>query len=223
MASHSSTLTEKSRGQRSLEGYRPWQRVECDWTRATLQRVNAGTSLVVQWLRKVKVKLLSRVRLFATPWTAAYYASPSMGFSRQEYWSGLPFPSSGDLLIPGIEPRSPALQKGTLLSEPPGKPPSNVGSLSSIPDWGAKTPHASRPKDQTIKQKQYCNKFNKDFKNDPCQKKKKKKISAESLISELTLPVQAGNTPKRGWELCSPCPLLGCHQIKKRKIPAQSD
>ena len=45
-----------------------------------------------------------------------------MGFSRQEYWSGLPFPSPGDLLDPGIEPRSPALQADTLASEPPGKP-----------------------------------------------------------------------------------------------------
>ena len=44
-----------------------------------------------------------------------------MGFSRQEYWSGLPFPSPGDLPNPGIEPRSPALQADTLLSEPPGK------------------------------------------------------------------------------------------------------
>ena len=42
---------------------------------------------------KVKVKSLSRVRLFATPWTAAYQAPPSMGFSRQEYWSGVPLPS----------------------------------------------------------------------------------------------------------------------------------
>ena len=57
----------------------------------------------------VKVKLLSRVRLFATPWTVAYQASPSMGFSRQECWSGLPFPSPGDLPNPGIEPGSPAL------------------------------------------------------------------------------------------------------------------
>ena len=45
------------------------------------------------WKWKVKVKLLSRIRLFATPWTAAYQASPSMGFSRQEYWSGVPLPS----------------------------------------------------------------------------------------------------------------------------------
>ena len=58
---------------------------------------------------KLKVKSLSRVQLFATPWTVAYQASPSMGFSRQEYWSGLPFPSPGDLPDPGIEPRSPAL------------------------------------------------------------------------------------------------------------------
>ena len=70
----------------------------------------------------VKVKLLSRVRLFATPWTVAYQASPSMGFSRQECWSGLPFPSPGDLPNPGIEPRSPALQADALPSEPPGKP-----------------------------------------------------------------------------------------------------
>ena len=51
-----------------------------------------------------QVKLLSRVRLFVTPWTKAYHAPPSMGFSRQEYWSGLPFPSSEDLPNPGIEP-----------------------------------------------------------------------------------------------------------------------
>ena len=67
----------------------------------------------------VKVKLLSRVRLFVTPWTAAHQAPPSMGFSRQEYWSGSPFPSPGDLPNPGIEPRSPALQADTLTSELP--------------------------------------------------------------------------------------------------------
>ena len=70
----------------------------------------------------VKVKSLSRVRLFATPGTAAYQAPPSMGFSRQEYWSGSPFPSPGDLPNPGIKPRSPTLQAGALTSEPPGKP-----------------------------------------------------------------------------------------------------
>ena len=71
---------------------------------------------------KVKVKSLSPVRLFVTPWTVAHQASQSMGFSRQEYWSGLPFPSPGDLPDPGIEPGSPALQADTLPSEPPGKP-----------------------------------------------------------------------------------------------------
>ena len=68
------------------------------------------------------VKSLSRVRLFATPWTVARQAPLSMGFSRQEYWSGLPFPSPGDLPNPGIKPGSPALQADTLSSEPPGKP-----------------------------------------------------------------------------------------------------
>ena len=58
---------------------------------------------------KVKVKLLNHVQLFVTPWTVAPQSPLSMGFSRQEYWSGLPFPSPGDLPNPGIEPGSPAL------------------------------------------------------------------------------------------------------------------
>ena len=69
-----------------------------------------------------EVKSLSHVRLYATPWTVAYQAPPSMEFSRQEYWSGLPFPSPGDLPDPGIEPGSPTLQADALPSEPPGKP-----------------------------------------------------------------------------------------------------
>ena len=68
------------------------------------------------------MKSLSRVRLFATPWTVAYQVPPSMGFSRQEYWSGLPFPSPGDLPDPGIEPGSPTFQAEALTSEPPRKP-----------------------------------------------------------------------------------------------------
>ena len=67
------------------------------------------------------VKLFSPVRLLATRWTITYQAPSSMEFSRQEYWSGLPFPSPGDLPDPGIEPRSPALQVDTLPSEPQGK------------------------------------------------------------------------------------------------------
>ena len=70
----------------------------------------------------MKVKSLRPVRLFVTPWTVAYQAPPSMGFSRQECWSGLPFPSPGDLPDPGNKPGSPALWAGALPSEPPGKP-----------------------------------------------------------------------------------------------------
>ena len=70
---------------------------------------------ITEWVRVEQipgvgeVKSLSRGRLFATPWIVAYQASPSMGFSRQEYWSGLPFSSPGDLPDPGTEPGSPAL------------------------------------------------------------------------------------------------------------------
>ena len=60
------------------------------------------------------VKSLSHVRLFATPWTVAFQAPSSVGFSRQEYWSGLPFPSPGDLPNPGIEPWPPTLQADAL-------------------------------------------------------------------------------------------------------------
>ena len=67
------------------------------------------------------MKSFSRVQLFVTPWTVAYQASQSMGFSRQEYRSGLPFLSPEDLPNPGIEPGSPALEADALPSEPPGK------------------------------------------------------------------------------------------------------
>ena len=70
---------------------------------------------------QVKVKSLSRVRLFVTPWTVPTRLL-SMGFSRQGYWSGLRFPSPGDVPDPGIELRSPALRADALPSEPPGKP-----------------------------------------------------------------------------------------------------
>ena len=70
----------------------------------------------------MKVKSLSHVRVFVIPWMVAYQAPLSTGFSRQEYWSGLPFPSPGDLPNPGIEPGCPSLQTDALPSEPPGKP-----------------------------------------------------------------------------------------------------
>ena len=68
------------------------------------------------------LSLSSCVQLFATAWTVARQIPLSMEFSRQEYWSGLPFPSPGNLPDPGTEPGSPALQADTLPSEPPGKP-----------------------------------------------------------------------------------------------------
>ena len=80
--------------------------------------MTARTSKVHKEL-EVKVKSLSPVRLFATPWTIVPQAPPSMEFFRQEYWSGLPFPPPGDLPDPGIEPGSPVLQADALSSEPP--------------------------------------------------------------------------------------------------------
>ena len=79
------------------------------------------------------MKSLSRVRLFATLWTVAHQVPPSMGFSRQEYWSGLPCPSPGDFPNSGTEPRSSTLQADSLPSELPGKPKNTgVGSLSLL-------------------------------------------------------------------------------------------
>ena len=72
--------------------------------------------------RKERKKMLSRVRLFVAPWTVAHQTPPSMGFSRQQYWSGLPFPSPGYLPDLVIGPRTPTMQADALLSEPPGKP-----------------------------------------------------------------------------------------------------
>ena len=71
--------------------------------------------------RGIQCYLLSRVQLFATPWTVAGQAPLSMKFSQQEYWSVLPFSSPGDLPDPGIEPGCPELQADSLPSEPPGK------------------------------------------------------------------------------------------------------
>ena len=78
--------------------------------------------ILVPDLRKLEKLRFSHVQLFATLWTVARQAPLSVGFSRQEYWTGLPFPSPGDLPNPEIEPGSPALQADSLPSEPPGKP-----------------------------------------------------------------------------------------------------
>ena len=87
------------------------------WQVDSLPLSHLGSPLLL-----IVVQSLSIVRLFATPWTAACQAPLSMRFSRQRYWSGLPFPSSGDLPNPGIEPRSPALQADSLPTELQEKP-----------------------------------------------------------------------------------------------------
>ena len=79
-----------------------------------------GKTWKIIWVSKCKS--LSCVGFFVTPWTIAYQAPLSIGFSRQECWSGQPFPSSGDLPNPGIKPRSPASQTDSLTSELLGKP-----------------------------------------------------------------------------------------------------
>ena len=100
-----------------------------------------GTYLEVSIGESIKVKLIqnrmfvlnrlddqhvqshfSHIRLFSTPWMVTHQAPMSVEFSQQEYWSGLPFPSPGDLSDPGIKPRSPTLQADSLPLEPPGKP-----------------------------------------------------------------------------------------------------
>ena len=90
-----------------------------DWTWVSHIAVRFSTI----WSTRKKVKPLSRVSLFGIPSSVARHAPPSMGFSRQEYWSGLPFLPPGDLPNPEIKPRSPALKADSMLSEPPGKPP----------------------------------------------------------------------------------------------------
>ena len=77
--------------------------------------------------------VISHVQVFATPWTIAIQFPLSMEFSRQEYWSGLPFPSPGNLSKPGIKPRSPTVWVDSLPAEPQGKPKkTGVGSLSLL-------------------------------------------------------------------------------------------
>ena len=98
------------------------------WATAIILPPSAGSGYTTLYYNpesdgiNVNVKSLSRVQLFATPWTIAYLSPPSIGFSRQECWSGLPFPSPGDLPDPGIEPWFPTSQAEALPSEPPGKP-----------------------------------------------------------------------------------------------------
>ena len=84
-------------------------------------RRNGGCDWCTQRGREELPHVLGQGQLIATPCTVAHQAPLSMGFPRQEYWNGLPFPPPGDFSNPGIEPGSPALQEDSLLTEPPGK------------------------------------------------------------------------------------------------------
>ena len=94
------------------------------WSQCLLvtDSVPATEQRALHHTESLQVKPLSRVRLFVTPCTVAHQAPQSMGFSQQEYLSGLSFPSPGDLPDPGIEPGSSTLQEDALWSEPSGKP-----------------------------------------------------------------------------------------------------
>ena len=112
-------------------------RVTKSWTRLNehtcmrkARRIRQDSFLINNDYNLSEVNLLSRVWPFATPWTVAHQAPPSMGFSRQGYWSGLPFPSLG----------SPPLQADALTSEPPGKPDYNLRHSSNTEvHWPALT------------------------------------------------------------------------------------
>ena len=107
-----------------------------DWTRTPC---NEKLQLLLFWCilwsmgYMMMMCVLSRVWLFATPWTVACQAPLSMGFSRQEYWSRLPSPSPGDLPDPGVKPGSLALQADSLLSKPPGKPKMTKSRCGLVP------------------------------------------------------------------------------------------
>ena len=86
----------------------------------------------------MRAQLLSRVRLSAAPWTEKPGRLQSMGFSRQEYWSGLLFPAPGDLLDPGIKPTSPSLAVGSFTTEPPVKNPAQYLTLNKLNKYSKK-------------------------------------------------------------------------------------
>ena len=98
---------------------------------------------VLRCVKKVKLKSLRRVRLFETPWTVAYQAPQSVEFSRQEYWSGLPFPSPADLPDSGTEPRSPALQADALPLSQGATKEIPIQSVSSCVLWSPVDAHRS--------------------------------------------------------------------------------
>ena len=116
----------------------------------------------------VRVKSLSRVWLFSTPWTVAYQARPPMGFSRQEYWNGLPFSSPGDLPDPGIEPRSPALRVGVLPSKPAGKSNKHSKTIKGG-GWALPKSNISHSRSQKTSMTTHAQKGSLEVKGEWCQ------------------------------------------------------
>ena len=105
------SLPGKSHEQRSLVGSSPWGCKELD----TTEQLSLSLSYI--YVCVCVPSHFTHIQLFVILWTVAFQASLSMGFSRQDYWNGLPFPSPGDLPNPRIELRSPALQTGSLPAE----------------------------------------------------------------------------------------------------------
>ena len=94
--------------------------ISTDWEKATDKNYHP---FMIKTLQKAGMAVVAQLRLtLEISWTVAHQATLSMGFSRPEYWNGLPFPSPGDLPNSGIKPASPVLAGGFLTAEPPGKP-----------------------------------------------------------------------------------------------------
>ena len=109
----------------TLKGYN-----HCKQTKVEdIREFSPGSSPLCMY---VHAKSLSRVRLFVTLWTVAHQAPLSLGFPREEYWSGLPFPSSGDLPNPGVKPASFALAGEFFTTELPEKPSFDLGTGISL-------------------------------------------------------------------------------------------
>ena len=135
--------------------FRPQRSVACSHFPST--RPPLATPHVLSKKKRKKGKSLSRVRLFETPWTVAHQAPPSMGFSRQEYWSGLPFPSPGDLPAPGSDPGLPHRGQTLCCLSHSGSPvsttrtqmtPSSVAApCCSRRGWRKAAPHLPWPSD----------------------------------------------------------------------------
>ena len=130
MATDSVFLCGETQGQRNLTGYSPQGHKDSERTeQLRMYRISKTfkdlevyfTQRYAQWTCSGGGLVTKSCPAVATPWTVAHQAPLSTGFSRQEYWSGLPFPSPGDLPDSGIEPRSPALQADSLLTELQGK------------------------------------------------------------------------------------------------------